>query len=88
VAQGARRQQAAKEVEGLRADGTPPGALGLLGIARPPFGGPGLDSLEAAGVELEELVHGLAVALPQLVVRVVAVAAAALDRLVVGDVAR
>ncbi len=80
-------QQAAQEVERLGADRAPPGALGLAVAARPALGRPRLDGLEAARVDPEQLVHRRAVGGAEVVVGVVAVAAGALDRLVVGDVA-
>ena len=85
VAQGRGGQQPAQQVERLGADRAPPGRLGLL-AARPALGRPGLDRLKAARVDREQLVHRGAELGAELVVAVVAVAAAG-HRLVVGDVA-
>ena len=87
VAQGRGGEQAAQEVERLGADRAPPGRLRLL-APRPALGGPGLDPLERARVDREQLVHRLPVLGTELVVAVVAEAAAGVlgERLVVGDV--
>ena len=87
MAEGRGREHAPQQVERLGADRAPPGALRLLG-PRPALRRPRLNRLEAAGVDPEQLVHGGLVGLAQLLVAVVAVAAALLHRLVVGDVAR
>ena len=89
MAQGRRRQQAAQQVERLGADRALPGPLRLVVAARPALGRPGLDPLERARVDREDLVHRGAELGPEPLVAVVAVAAAGVlgQRLVVGDVA-
>src|SRR4051812_36066572 len=88
MAEGRGREQAAEQVERLRADRPAPCGLGLL-APRPALLGPRLDLFEASRVDAEELVHRRAVGLAELVVAVVAVAAAGVvrHRLVVRDVA-
>ncbi len=86
MAEGRRRQQAAQQVERLGPDRALPGALGLAVAARPALGRPGLYLSQRARVDPEQLVHRGGELGAELLVAVIAVAAAG-NWLVVGDVA-
>ena len=89
VAEGRRRQQPAQQVERLRPDRALPGPLGLAVAARPALRRPLLDLGQRARVDREQVVHRRRELGAELLVAVVAEAAAGLlgERPVVGDVA-
>ena len=89
MAEGGGGEQAAQQVERLGADRALPRPLGLAVPAGPALGGPCFYLAQQARVDREDLVHRGAELGAEVVVAVVAVAAAGIvgERLVVGDIA-